>query len=170
MSPRPSDPTLRVKLLVAAEAEFVARGLERTKVERITARAGTSKGSFYLHFAGKEDAFRELVENMLARLASFLDGCDADCAEEEVGAFVDSRVNEDVQMFEFIWQNRALMRMMVDLGALFGIDVVAEGIEREDQLAALRELGCGMGQGYLLGRPVELQNAPRAPRAAAFSA
>ena len=66
--------------------------------------------------------------------------------------------------------DRALMRMMVDLGALFGIDVVAEGIEREDQLAALRELGCGMGQGYLLGRPVELQNAPRAPRAAAFSA
>jgi predicted signal transduction protein with EAL and GGDEF domain len=31
--------------------------------------------------------------------------------------------------------DRALMRMMVDLGALFGIDVVAEGIEREDQLA-----------------------------------
>ena len=66
------------------------------------------------------------------------------------------------------------MRMMVDLGALFGIDVVAEGIEREDQLAALRELGCGMGQGYLLGRPVELAatclTAPEAPRAAAFSA
>ena len=52
--------------------------------------------------------------------------------------------------------DRALMRMMVDLAALFGIEVVAEGIEREDQLAALRELGCGMGQGYLLGRPVEL--------------
>ena len=47
------------------------------------------------------------------------------------------------------------MRMIVDLGALFGIRVVAEGIEREDQLAALRELGCELGQGYLLGRPVE---------------
>ena len=70
--------------------------------------------------------------------------------------------------------DRALMRMMVDLAALFGIDVVAEGIEREDQLSALKELGCGMGQGYLLGRPVELAAgdvpAPRAPRAAAFSA
>jgi len=65
--------------------------------------------------------------------------------------------------------DRALMRMMVDLAALFGIEVVAEGIEREDQLAALRELGCGMGQGYLLGRPVELA-AREAPRAAAFSA
>jgi EAL domain-containing protein (putative c-di-GMP-specific phosphodiesterase class I) len=65
--------------------------------------------------------------------------------------------------------DKALMRMMVDLAALFGIEVVAEGIEREDQLAALRELGCGMGQGYLLGRPVELA-AREAPRAAAFSA
>ena len=60
--------------------------------------------------------------------------------------------------------DKALMRMMVDLAALFGIDVVAEGIEREDQLVALRQLGCGMGQGYLLGRPVELA-AGRAHRA-----
>jgi EAL domain-containing protein (putative c-di-GMP-specific phosphodiesterase class I) len=52
--------------------------------------------------------------------------------------------------------DRALMRMLVDLGELFGIRVVAEGIEREDQLRALRELGCEMGQGYLLGRPMEL--------------
>jgi len=65
--------------------------------------------------------------------------------------------------------DKALMRMMVDLAALFGIEVVAEGIEREDQLAALRELGCGMGQGYLLGRPVELA-ARAVPHAAAFSA
>ena len=62
--------------------------------------------------------------------------------------------------------DRALMRMLVDLGELFGIRVVAEGIEREDQLRALRELGCEMGQGYLLGRPMELA----APRVAAFTA
>ncbi len=70
--------------------------------------------------------------------------------------------------------DKALMRMMIDLAALFGIEVVAEGIEREDQLAALRALGCGMGQGYLLGRPVELAAgavaAPRPPHAAAFTA
>ncbi len=52
--------------------------------------------------------------------------------------------------------DRALMRMLVDLGELFGVRVVAEGIEREDQLRVLRELGCELGQGYLLGRPVEL--------------
>ena len=52
--------------------------------------------------------------------------------------------------------DRALMRMMIEMGELFGVAVVAEGIEREDQLRVLRELGCGMGQGYLLGRPVEM--------------
>jgi EAL domain-containing protein (putative c-di-GMP-specific phosphodiesterase class I) len=31
--------------------------------------------------------------------------------------------------------------------------VVAEGIETEGQLQQLREMGCGCGQGYLLGRP-----------------
>ncbi len=63
--------------------------------------------------------------------------------------------------------DRALMRMIIDLGELFGVRVVAEGIEREDQLGVLRELGCEMGQGYLLGRPVEM--AVGLPDAAAFT-
>jgi diguanylate cyclase (GGDEF)-like protein len=56
---------------------------------------------------------------------------------------------------------RGLLRMVLELGALLGIRVVVEGIEREDQLTVLRELGCELGQGYLLGRPVE-QVAPLA--------
>jgi EAL domain-containing protein (putative c-di-GMP-specific phosphodiesterase class I) len=32
--------------------------------------------------------------------------------------------------------------------------VVAEGIEQESQRAVLASLGCDVGQGYLLGRPV----------------
>jgi len=34
-----------------------------------------------------------------------------------------------------------------------GLDVVAEGIETEQQLSFLKELGCGRGQGYYLARP-----------------
>jgi EAL domain-containing protein (putative c-di-GMP-specific phosphodiesterase class I) len=44
----------------------------------------------------------------------------------------------------------------VQLGAVFGLEVVAQGIEREDQREALAELGCELGQGYLLGRPLPL--------------
>ena len=32
--------------------------------------------------------------------------------------------------------------------------MIAEGIESPAQLAKLRELGCGFGQGYLLARPL----------------
>lgn len=31
---------------------------------------------------------------------------------------------------------------------------MAEGIETPAQLEILRELGCGLGQGYLIGRPM----------------
>jgi EAL domain-containing protein (putative c-di-GMP-specific phosphodiesterase class I) len=34
------------------------------------------------------------------------------------------------------------------------MQVVAEGIEEPRQLAELREMGCGYGQGYLVARPM----------------
>jgi predicted signal transduction protein with EAL and GGDEF domain len=42
---------------------------------------------------------------------------------------------------------------IVRLARAFDLAVVAEGIETEQQLAALRRLGCGLGQGYLFSRP-----------------
>jgi hypothetical protein len=32
--------------------------------------------------------------------------------------------------------------------------VVAEGIERAEQLDELRDMGCGLGQGFLIARPM----------------
>jgi diguanylate cyclase (GGDEF)-like protein len=43
--------------------------------------------------------------------------------------------------------------MIVDLARTLDLDVIAEGIETPEQLAAVRELGAALGQGYLLGRP-----------------
>ncbi len=39
------------------------------------------------------------------------------------------------------------------LGGSLGMEVVAEGIERQSQIALLLARGCAVGQGYLLGRP-----------------
>ena len=50
-----------------------------------------------------------------------------------------------------------LTRGIVDLARTLGKLVVAEGIEREDQAARLREYGCALGQGYLFARPLEAQ-------------
>jgi diguanylate cyclase (GGDEF)-like protein/PAS domain S-box-containing protein len=41
------------------------------------------------------------------------------------------------------------------------LSTVAEGIERAEQLSRLRELGCDLGQGFHLARPLEAQHAER---------
>jgi EAL domain-containing protein (putative c-di-GMP-specific phosphodiesterase class I) len=48
---------------------------------------------------------------------------------------------------------RSVTRAILALGRELGLEIVAEGIETAEQLAALRELKAGLGQGYFLGRP-----------------
>jgi diguanylate cyclase (GGDEF)-like protein len=46
-----------------------------------------------------------------------------------------------------------LTRTVVQVGRDLGLRVIAEGIEQPRQLAALREMGCCYGQGFLVARP-----------------
>lgn len=55
---------------------------------------------------------------------------------------------------------------IVSLARSLGYEVVAEGIELESQLAILVEMGCHLGQGYLVSPPVP---ADRLPALAAFA-
>ena len=48
---------------------------------------------------------------------------------------------------------RAVVRAVTALGHSLHLEVTAEGVETELQLALLREIGCDQVQGYLLGRP-----------------
>jgi diguanylate cyclase (GGDEF)-like protein/PAS domain S-box-containing protein len=45
-------------------------------------------------------------------------------------------------------------RAVIDLSNALGIMTIADGIERADQLAALRDMSCPAGQGYYLSRPL----------------
>jgi diguanylate cyclase (GGDEF)-like protein len=47
----------------------------------------------------------------------------------------------------------AILRAVLALGHSVGMEVVAEGVETEPQLAMLKGLGCDRVQGYLLGKP-----------------
>jgi diguanylate cyclase (GGDEF)-like protein/PAS domain S-box-containing protein len=51
-------------------------------------------------------------------------------------------------------QNVEIVRAVLNLGQSLGRQVIAEGIETPRQLAALREMGVPIGQGYLLSRPL----------------
>lgn len=48
----------------------------------------------------------------------------------------------------------ALARASVIVGQSLGLVTVAEGLESEAQLQAMHDLGCTIGQGYLLARPM----------------
>jgi EAL domain-containing protein (putative c-di-GMP-specific phosphodiesterase class I) len=60
----------------------------------------------------------------------------------------------------------AITRSIVSLGAELGIDVIAEGVETEQQLQMLTDLDCPRVQGYLLGRPMPATQAQLALRKA----
>lgn len=50
-------------------------------------------------------------------------------------------------------RSRGLVAVVVNLAQQFGLDLVAEGIECGEEKDTLAELGCTLGQGFLLGRP-----------------
>jgi len=47
----------------------------------------------------------------------------------------------------------ALVAAVVTLAKALGLQVIAEGIETEDQRQTLIDLGCTLGQGFLIARP-----------------
>jgi diguanylate cyclase (GGDEF)-like protein/PAS domain S-box-containing protein len=51
--------------------------------------------------------------------------------------------------------NKEIVRTIVTLAHTLGMNIIAEGVETEEQLADLTALKCKYGQGYLFSRPVE---------------
>jgi EAL domain-containing protein (putative c-di-GMP-specific phosphodiesterase class I) len=56
-------------------------------------------------------------------------------------------------------ENFEIVRAIVTLAKNLDMDIVAEGVETEEQRTRLRALGCEHAQGYLFSRPVDEQAA-----------
>ena len=54
-------------------------------------------------------------------------------------------------------RSMAIVRAIVAMGKAIDADIVVEGIETEEMLQALRDLGCDYAQGYLIGKPQTLE-------------
>jgi len=61
-----------------------------------------------------------------------------------------SRMNEGEQPLQIV-------RTIIELARVMGMDVVAEGIETVEQYRLLREMGCRYGQGFLFARPMSAE-------------
>ncbi|SHE31859.1 PAS domain S-box-containing protein/diguanylate cyclase (GGDEF) domain-containing protein [Ferrithrix thermotolerans DSM 19514] len=56
-----------------------------------------------------------------------------------------------------VQKDTELVRAVVTLGHSLKLETVAEGVESEDQLYMLRELGCDKAQGFLISKPLSEQ-------------
>lgn len=54
-------------------------------------------------------------------------------------------------------RRRTIMQFVVNLAEALNLQVIAEGVETEEQAALLREMGCRCAQGYLYGRPMPVE-------------
>jgi EAL domain-containing protein (putative c-di-GMP-specific phosphodiesterase class I) len=55
-------------------------------------------------------------------------------------------------------KDSTILGAVIALGRKLGFTVIAEGVETEEQLTTLRELGCQQAQGFLLGHPLPASN------------
>lgn len=71
----------------------------------------------------------------------------ADCLKID-RSFVNDLFSVDVARHKMV-------RIIEDLAELYGLRVVAEGVETKEQLEYLQEIGCDWVQGYYLSRPLQ---------------
>jgi AcrR family transcriptional regulator len=144
-------PRAKIELLRAAESVFAEHGLNASKVEHITTRAGVSKGAFYLHFESKDDCWRQIIEGFVAKLAVCLEAAPASGPGAGVEAFAAHLVEwhaHDVEIFEFCWQNRGLMGMLFTGGGgapyAYLMDEFAERVSAQIEGWARHLMACGV--------------------------
>ncbi len=58
-------------------------------------------------------------------------------------------------------ENIEIVRTILMLAENLGMDVVAEGVETQEQMALLRQLNCQSGQGYFFSKPMRVHEAKK---------
>ena len=133
-------------------------------VREVLRETGLAPGSLTLELT--ETAFSRDPEQMAVRLQE-LNDLDVELAVDDFGTGFSSL--QHLQLFPIDMlkipkpfidgiggaaDDSALARAIIDIGLSLGMRVVAEGIERPEQLQRLLELRCRFGQGFLLDRPM----------------
>jgi diguanylate cyclase (GGDEF)-like protein len=99
----------------------------------------------------------------LARLSTFGFGLSVDdfgaghCSLADLQALPINELKIDRSFISSLGENprsSAMVRSIVDLGRNLDINVVAKGIESQESWDALDHLGCDMGQGFFICRPI----------------
>lgn len=76
---------------------------------------------------------------------SYIKELPADTLKIDMSFVRDIHENED---------SRAIVKAIIMLAETVGLNIIAEGVEHEEQVTILKELGCCEGQGYYYSKPV----------------
>ena len=59
----------------------------------------------------------------------------------------------------FDFRSRQIITSVMMMAKMLGVQTLAEGVETEEQVSFLRQIGCGRIQGYFYGRPAQYEDA-----------
>jgi TetR/AcrR family transcriptional repressor of nem operon len=87
----------REALVTAGMLEFAEHGLDTPSLDQICARAGKTRGAFYVHFADRDELLAAVVERVLTTFydAVITSGDRADSLQQTVAAYI-AAVDADV--------------------------------------------------------------------------
>ncbi|MCA2977977.1 MAG: TetR/AcrR family transcriptional regulator [Myxococcaceae bacterium] len=148
---RPADPHARSALVASARQQFRAHGIQRARIEDITAACGLSKGAFYLHYDSKEALFAGLVTQFEGQLdalfttrigeedAFFARGGpfrakDLAPRSARMAALTEMQARHDIAALELMWTWRDVIHVLINgcQGTAFD-GVIWQAIDREQQ-------------------------------------
>jgi EAL domain-containing protein (putative c-di-GMP-specific phosphodiesterase class I) len=179
----PSDPPLTISVNISAK-QFAQPGLIE-QVEQVLKESGLAPGSLQLELT--ESVVMESIEtatDLLHRLRALGVALSIDdfgtgySSLNYLHNFPLDTLKIDRSFVSQIAgnnENTEIVQTIVTLARSLGMNVVAEGIETELQLASLQALECEGGQGYLFAKPMHTKAAEaflfnsHASQSAAFS-
>jgi diguanylate cyclase (GGDEF)-like protein len=139
-----TDPEFPAAIAELLRSERVPGRMLALEVSEQTGTAAVS-ASFFAQLA--EAGVRVALDDFGTGFASL----------ESLGGWPIDELKLDMSLIRPIASNpsfRTIVRTTIDLAHQLGVTVVAEGVESEAVRSELQALGCDLGQGFLLGRPM----------------
>ncbi|WGL50465.1 EAL domain-containing protein [Nocardioides sp. BP30] len=158
------EPPYRLSVNVSA-VQLSEPGLAQT-VREVLAETGLPADRLELEmtetavFTDRDNALRTLEEVKALGVGVALDDFGVGYSSlDALRTFPFDRIKIDRSFFSGSGtpqQTVELIQTVLSLGRTFGMAVLAEGIETDDQLALLSQAGCDEAQGFLFGRPTAM--------------
>ena len=112
-------------------------------------------------FLGKSDKYENIVSDL--RQQGFLVEIDDFGKDNSTLSFLKD-IKADVLKIDMSFlqgikdneRNQIILKSVISMADSLGMDVITEGVETEEQLRVLTEMGCNHFQGYFFCRPVSV--------------